>query len=146
MATKTPQNFQNHARLVPGYHYVTFSLLLVNLVWSAYRAITAFSMDALMSLVVAIALILVAFYARVFALTAQDRIIRLEMNMRLRELLPPDLLNRASALTVQQLVALRFAGDSELPELCRQVLDGTLSDQKSIKQRIRDWEGDFLRV
>ena len=67
-----------------------------------------------------------------FALRVQDRVIRLEMRLRLRELLPPDLVPRISELRPRQLVALRFAGDRELPALTRRVLD----------ERLRGREGD----
>ena len=103
-------------------------------------------MEAAVSLLVAVALIIVFLFARVFAITVQDRVIRLEMKLRLQEVLPADLRDRAAELTVAQLVALRFASDVELPDLCRKVLDGNLTDQKAIKKAIRDWQGDFLRV
>ena len=118
-----PQTYGNHTRLVPGYHYLLSAILFANLVWSLYRAATAFSIDTAFGVLVAFALMLVAFYARTFALTAQDRLIRLEMQLRLRSLLPPDLAPRAASIGVRQLIALRFASDAELPDLCRKVLD-----------------------
>ena len=78
--------------------------------------------------------------------TVQDRVIRLEMRMRLAELLPPDLKGRIRDLTPRQLVALRFAGDAEMAALVRDVLDGKLTSGKAIKESIRDWQGDFLRA
>lgn len=145
MATPT-QSFDNHARLVPAYHLVAFPILALNFFWTVYRVIVAFSMDAVVSLLVAVALIILFLFARVFSLTVQDRVIRLEMKLRLQGVLPIDLRDRAAALTVKQLVALRFASDDELPDLCRKVLDGSLTDQKSIKKAIRDWQGDFVRA
>ena len=145
MATET-QSFDNHARLVPTYNVVAFSILALNLFWTIYRAVVAFSMGAAVSLLVAIALLILIWFARVFALTVQDRVIRLEMKLRLQEVLPADLRGRAAELTVKQLVALRFASDAELPDLCRKVLDGNLADQKAIKKEIRNWQGDFLRA
>ena len=71
----------------------------------------------------ALALFVLAFFARVFALTVQDRVIRLEMRLRLAEILPADLRPRIPEFTVGQLVSLRFAGDAELPALARKVLD-----------------------
>ena len=145
MATQT-QSFENHVRLVPAYNVVAFSILALNLFWTIYRAVVAFSMGAAVSLLVAVALLILAWFARVFALTVQDRVIRLEMKLRLQEVLPADLRGRAAELTVKQLVALRFASDAELPDLCRKVSDGNLADQKAIKKEIRNWQGDFLRA
>jgi hypothetical protein len=73
-------------------------------------------------------------------------VIRLEMRLRMHETLPEDLRRRSHELTRQQLVALRFASDAELPELVREILAGTLPTQKAIKQRIRDWQPDYLRA
>jgi hypothetical protein len=145
MARK-PQSFENHARIVPAYHFVTFGILVVNLVWAVYRLIVAFAADTLVTALLSVALLLLFFYARIFALTVQDRLIRLEMQLRLRGLLPPDLLPRAAGLTVRQLIALRFASDAELPDLCRKVLDERIQDQKAIKRLIRNWQEDSLRA
>jgi len=86
------------------------------------------------------------FLARIFALTVQDRVIRLEMRLRLRDLLPADLQPRIPEFTRAQLVALRFAGDRELPALARRVLEERLTDRKAIKAMIVDWQADHLRA
>ncbi len=140
------QNFENHARIVPGYHYGVHGILAANLLWSIYQAIRAFSAAAVISLLLAVGLILLAYYARVFALTVQDRVIRLEMTLRLERLLPAELRPRIGEFTVGQLVALRFAGDAELPELARKVLSENLADRAAIKKMIRDWRPDLLRA
>ena len=100
----------------------------------------------MLAALVAVALLITIFLARIFALKVQDRVIRLEMRLRLRELLPPDLVPRIAELTPGQLVALRFAGDRELPVLARRVLDERLEDRKAIKQLIADWQADHLRA
>jgi hypothetical protein len=141
-----PQTFENHTRLVPPYHMVAFPILAVNFLWTLWVLIGQPGLGTLMSFLVSIALVLLFFYARLFALTAQDRIIRLEMQLRLARLLPPDLSARVDDLSVRQLIALRFAGDAELPDLVRQVLDGRLADGKAIKKSIRQWRADWLRV
>jgi hypothetical protein len=76
----------------------------------------------------------------------QNRIIRLEMRLRMREILPEDLRRQIDRFTVPQLVALRFASDAELPDLARRVLADNVSDRTAIKKMIRDWQGDYLRV
>ena len=68
------------------------------------------------------------------------------MRLRLAGLLPPDLQPRIGEFTIAQLVSLRFAGDEELPVLARQVLEEKLEDRKTIKRRIKSWQGDFLRA
>ena len=144
MAQQT-QRFENHTRLVPAYHYFTFGLIAVNLVWRLYRVVVAFSMDTLMGLFVAIGLVMVFFFARVFALAVQDRVIRLEMRLRVGQL-APDLAARFDEFTVNQLCSLRFASDAELPDLARRVLTDKLDDRKAIKKLIRNWRPDLLRA
>jgi hypothetical protein len=78
-------------------------------------------------------------------MTAQDRIIRLEEKLRFAALLPPELLARSQALTVRQIIGLRFASDGELPALVKRALDENLSE-KQIKQAINNWRPDYLRV
>ena len=140
------QNFANHARFVPPYHYVAFPILLANLIWRVYGLFDGITVDASLNALVAVALIIVALFARLFALGAQDRVIRLEMRLRLRELLPEDLQGRINDFTPTQMVGLRFAGDAELPELARKVLDENITKMTPIKKMITDWQGDYFRV
>jgi hypothetical protein len=97
-------------------------------------------------LLTAIALVLVFFYSRVFAIQVQDRVIRLEERLRLARLLPDDLRGRVEEFTVAQLVALRFASDAELPGLARRVLQEGMGDRDSIKRAIKDWRADNQRA
>ena len=140
------QNFSNHGRIVPAYHYGVFSIFTLNLAWSLYRVGRAFSVESVLSLLLAVAFLLLFLYARIFAITVQDRVIRLEMTLRLQQLLPPDLRARVNDFTVGQLVALRFASDEELPNLARRVLVENLTDRKAIKTMIKHWKPDFLRA
>ena len=146
MAEPSPQTFENHARILPAYHYVAFPLFALNFFFTLYQVVTAFSWANLVAFAVAVALILLCFLARVMVLTVQDRVIRLEETLRLRALLPADLQARIGEFTVKQLVALRFASDSELPDLARQVLDATIRDQKAIKKMVRQWRADHQRA
>ena len=145
MADK-PQNFKNHVRIVPLFHQVTLPIFLLNLIWSVVRLVRHPGVESVVSLLLAVAFVLGFLYARMFALTVQDRVIRLEMRLRLQQLLPPDLRARIGEFAVGQLVALRFASDAELPELARKVLDENLKDRKAIKKMIRDWQPDYLRA
>jgi Family of unknown function (DUF6526) len=140
------QNFQNHAKYVPVFHFVVLPALLFNVGWAIYGIVRAPSGGSVETLVVALALLLVALYGRMFALAVQDRLIRLEMQLRLQALLPVDLRPRIPEFSVNQLVALRFASDAELPELAGKVLADNLQDRKTIKQMIQNWRPDDLRA
>lgn len=145
------QSYASHRRFVPGYHYVAGGILAINLLWSIYRAFRPAIegtpvFDRLLGVAVAVALLLLLWYLRVFPLGAQDRVIRLEETLRLQRVLPPDLQPRIGELRRGQLIALRFASDEELPELTRAVLDGKLSTQGDIKKAIRSWRADHFRL
>jgi uncharacterized membrane protein YciS (DUF1049 family) len=141
------QNFAHHVRLVPPFHFVALPILLLNFSWAIYMLVhTWFSMNALVTLLLAVALILVALFARLFALAVQDRVIRLEMRLRMEKLLPADLKSRFDEFTVNQFVSLRFANDAELPELARRVLAEKIDNRKAIKQMIKNWKPDYLRA
>lgn len=98
------------------------------------------------SLLLAIALIGLQVAARLQALKAQDRVIRLEEKLRYSEILPADLAAEAYKLPIGKILALRFAPDEELPELVRKTLNGELKTSKEIKQAVKNWRGDYLRV
>lgn len=146
MAEQKKQTFENHARVVPAYHMYVFGIFAINFVWRLVQLKNGITFGSIMNVLMGAAFILLFFYARIFALTVQDRVIRLEMRMRMERLLPPDLRARIPEFTVSQLVSLRFAGDEELPLLARQVLDEKLNDKKSIKRRVKNWQPDFLRA
>lgn len=147
MAEEKSQNLQNHVRLVPAFHMFVLPVFLANLIRAIVSLVrNGFSFGTVFGILMALALITLALYARVFALTVQDRVIRLEMRMRLAELLPPDLKPRIPEFTVSQLCSLRFASDAELPPLARKVLDEKMNDRKAIKQLVKSWRGDYLRA
>ncbi len=81
------QSFENHSRMITGYHRLVLPIFTLNLIWSLYRLGRSFSVESVMNVLVAVALILLFYYARIFALTVQDRVIRLEMRLRLAQLL-----------------------------------------------------------
>jgi hypothetical protein len=140
------QSFEHHARLVPPFHGGVLGILFVNLVWSLYRLVKAFSWPTVLATLMALAFIGMAVYARNFALTVQDRVIRLEMRLRLERLLPADLKTRIPDLTRDQFIGLRFAGDEELTALVREVLEKKITDRKEIKRRVKNWQADHLRA
>jgi hypothetical protein len=146
MAPQPPQSFEHHTRLLPGFHFVAFPLVALNFLYAAYQAIAHASMATVVGLGFAIGVLLVTLFSRVMAVTVQDRVIRLEERLRMRALLPTDLQGRIDDFSVKQLVALRFAGDDELPSLARKVLDERLEDQKAIKRLVKNWRADYQRA
>ena len=150
------QNLSNHTKFVPAFHFFLLPVLSLNLIQAGYWMLSGFGSNhatsmrvflaAFINLLVAIALIVMALLGRLFALGVQDRVIRLEERLRCQQLLPADLQPRINDFTINQLVSLRFASDSELPTLARKVLDGKIDNRKAIKQMIQSWRADYQRV
>lgn len=142
----TPQSYANHARFFPLFHFFAspvVALFAMHRVWVAFAAPSrAHAGEALFAVAMAAGL----FASRLMALRVQDRVIRLEMRLRLREVLPATLVPRIPELTVAQLVALRFASDAELPNLVERTLAGEFARRSDIKKAIRDWQADHLRA
>jgi len=144
--TEHTQNYANHARLYPLFHYFVAPVLILNLLYTIWRLVRQPSFDTVWGVILAAGLVGLATVARLMALTVQDRVIRLEMRLRLTQLLSPDLQRRIGDLTPAQLIGLRFASDDELPQLMERVLDGSLKTTKEIKQSVKNWQGDYLRA
>jgi hypothetical protein len=141
------QSFANHTKLVPTFHLFVLPVLVLNVVQSIYRFVQlGIKWDGFVGMLTAVALLLLAFHARLFALRVQDRVIRLEERQRLGLLLPEDLRARVAEFTLSQLIALRFASDKELPTLAREVLNDKVTDSKTIKQSVKHWRADYLRA
>jgi hypothetical protein len=141
------QNFGNHGKFVPAFHFFVLPVMLINFGWSIYRWIhLGYTVDGFIGIVVAAALFVGFVMARVMAMKVQDRVIRIEERVRFERVLPADLHPRIGEFTIEQLVGLRFASNSELPELARKVLDEKLNDRKEIKKMIKVWRPDFARA
>lgn len=140
------QNFRTHRRWNPLVHFVLSPLFLLNIGIAVYFAYRAPSFATLWAVAMAVGLWLLNFTARAQATRVQDRVIRLEMRLRLASMLAPELAARAHALSTRQFVALRFASDAELPRLVERCLAGELDDGNAIKREIRDWQPDLLRA
>lgn len=140
------QNYSNHTRWNQLFHFVVQPLLVLNFLSHLVRFIMAPSYALGFWTLLGVALILLAISARLQALKAQDRLIRLEERLRYKELLTPELAAKASNLRVGQIIALRFASDAELAGLVERTLNGEFASAKEIKQAIKDWRADYLRV
>jgi hypothetical protein len=144
--TNSTQSYSNHTRFLPPFHFFVIPVMLINLVIAIRRLVQIPDLATSWGVIFAAALLVLAFLSRVQAVSVQDRVIRLEMRLRLRELLPTDLQGRVYELTPRQLVAMRFASDEEMPELAREVLSGNLPTTKAIKMRVKNWQADSMRA
>ncbi|MFI5214071.1 MAG: DUF6526 family protein [Gemmatimonadales bacterium] len=145
MADQVSQNYANHRRYVPLYHFVLALLVLANLAFACVHLYLHHTWGALVGLLVALALLTFFWYARSFPEVIQDRVIRLEESLRYQKVLPADLQSRTGQLTLRQIIGLRFASDAELPALVRRALDEKLSENQ-IKKEVKSWRADMLRV
>lgn len=142
------QNFRNHTRYVPMFHFVTFTAILALLGGAVYKFVKNYQMGvggiAIPLLLIATALILVsvALFARIFALKAQDRAIRAEENLRYFAMTGKLLDTR---LTTQQIIALRFVSNSEFVDLAHRAVAENMKPN-DIKKAIKHWRGDYHRV
>jgi uncharacterized membrane protein YciS (DUF1049 family) len=141
------QSFQSHAKWVPPFHFFVLPVLLINLGFSIYWCVKAsFTVSGVLSVVFAAALFVGMVMARVAAMKVQDRVIRIEERIRFERVLPADMHARIGEFTIDQLVALRFASNAELPELARRVLEEKVNDRKAIKRMIKTWRPDLARA
>lgn len=144
------QTYANHTRWYPLFHFVVIPLLILNFLSHLVRLYLAPPQSGRKTLafwtLLSLTLILLALASRLQALKSQDRVIRLEERLRYREVLSPELAERAKDLSVGQIIALRFASDQELADLVERTLKGEFAKTKDIKLAIRTWRPDTLRV
>jgi hypothetical protein len=140
------QNFDNHTRLVPAWHFVAAPILLLNFGFAISQIVKVQNFATVVELLLSIALLIMWAFSRVFVLTVQDRLIRLEMRLRMASVLPAEMRSRIPEFTVGQLVSLRFASDEELPALAKKVLDEKIVERKAIKKLIKNWQPDEVRA
>lgn len=132
------QQFSNHARMHPLYHYVTAPLVLLGLIGSIVNLVNSASLIVLVFII----LLFIGAMLRTYALKAQDRAIRAEESLRYFILTGKAI---DSSLKMGQIVALRFASDNELVALAEKAATEGLSG-KQIKQLIQQWKGDYHRI
>lgn len=140
------QTYANHIRWYPLVHFVIQPLLIINLIYQSARLYQEPNWDMVFLVALSLIFILMVIAARLQALKAQDRLIRLEERLRYTRLLPPELAAQAMTMRTGTTIALRFASDDELEKLVTQVLNGELTTSKEIKRAITNWNGDYLRV
>jgi hypothetical protein len=141
------QNYSNHRRYIPGFHFVLFFLGILALVSSIFFLVKScmHGIERIASVIVflgSVNFMILFFYAREFATKVQDRAIRAEENLR-HFTLTGNLLD--PRLTMPQIIALRFAPDLEFVELANRAVAENLSND-DIKKSIKNWKPDHHRA
>lgn len=145
MADRPVQNLQNHAMFDPPFHYFLVPVLALGLGKAVWDLIKAVNLDTIFGLIWTLAIVVLAFKARIYALKVQDRLIRLEEQLRMQRVLPPAMHAKIGQLNEDQFVGLRFAGDAELPGLVEKTLANGWK-RADIKKEIQNWRPDYFRV
>jgi cellulose synthase/poly-beta-1,6-N-acetylglucosamine synthase-like glycosyltransferase len=152
MAETKPQTFANHTRWDPVFHFFVLPVLVLALILTLVHFFAHITegdfrdhFHAFLLILLALAFLTLAFKVRLYSIKVQDRVIRLEEQLRLMRLLPEPLRARIPELTVGQLCALRFASDAELPKLAERAMNEKLS-RADIKKSIQTWRPDYWRV
>jgi len=137
------QSYANHKRIDPWYHYVGFALVLLIFIMALVHPFRGHGGG--WQILASVFLLVLFLRVRIYALRVQDRVIRLEETLRMKELLGEELRGRIGQLKPGQFVALRFASDGELAERVKEALDEHLGGGE-IKKRIKVWRPDTFRV
>lgn len=140
-----PQSLKNHTKFDPPFHFFLAPLALIIVIATIVHAVRDFGWYTAAHVVVAIWALVAVFKIRVYALKVQDRVIRLEERVRLKELAPASFQSRIDDLTIDQLIGLRFASDGEVADLAQKALAGNWN-RKQIKEAIKNWRADNWRV
>jgi hypothetical protein len=146
MSEQTGQSLKNHGRLDPPFHFFLAVIFIANLIVAIVHG--AHHPERFMAwwlVVISLAALVMLIKMRLYSLKVQDRVIRLEERLRLQALAPAEWHSQIYRLTEGQLIGLRFASDDEVVELAKQALEHNLT-RRQIKERIKDWRGDYWRV
>jgi hypothetical protein len=144
--TETPQSYANHRRVFPLYHLFALPVLLAHVLVTLIGALREPTLWTMWMVVVALGLVGAVVANRASTLIVQNRVIGLEMRLRLATVLPVELCQRIPELDIKQLVGLRYAGDTELPALVERCLRGELATADAVKQAVRQWRPDYVRA
>ncbi len=145
MSDRVAQSLDNHVRYDPLFHFFVIPVFAAAVLWSIVHAVRHPGVHSLALIILMVAALILVFKARLYALKVQTRVIRLEERLRLYQLLQDPLRTRIPELSESQLVALRFASDSELPALVEQCFAAKMKNA-DIKKAIRNWRADEFRV
>jgi hypothetical protein len=142
-----PQSYKTHRRFVPMFHFFLLTLITITLIGAFVNFFSSLGnpdrlYSASLVLTIAIILVFMFFFMRIFALKAQDRAIRAEENLR-HFAFSGKLLDKR--LRIRQVTALRFAPDEEFVELAYEAAEKDMKPDE-IKHTIRQWKADHYRV
>jgi hypothetical protein len=146
MPSATPQSYANHRRFFSLYHYVALPVLFAHLIVALVVEIREPTLWNLWMVMLALALLCGLVASRASTLIVQNRVIGLEMRLRLATVLPAELCARIPELYLKQLVGLRYASDRELPDLVERCLRGELTTADAVKRAVQDWRPDHVRA
>jgi len=144
--TATPQSYANHRRVFPLYHLFALPVLLAHVAVTLVGALREPTLWTMWMVVVAVGLVAAVVANRASTLIVQNRVIGLEMRLRLATVLPVELCQRIPELDIKQLVGLRYAGDSEVTGLVERCLRGELTTADAVKRAVRQWRPDYVRA
>ena len=139
------QTYKNHAKFDASFHFFLAPLAMAMLIATIVQLVRQPGWMSAEHVVVALWAVVLTFKVRVYGLKVQDRVIRLEERLRLKEIAPPALQSRIADLSEDQLIGLRFASDAEVPGLMTQALAGNWN-RKQIKEAIKTWRPDYWRI
>lgn len=145
MSDDSVQNYGNHVRYLPPWHFVVFPILLLNAIVALKTLVQNPSLGTGWAALVALAIAAGIFFSRYMPLRVQDRVIRLEEMLRLERLMPGRY-QEFERLSLPQLVALRFASDAEVPHMVDRILSGEILTRDEIKRAIQHWRPDHQRA
>jgi len=141
------QNYATHRRTDPVFHRTLLPILFLTIIGSCVNLYESWGdhtrlYSASLIVVLSVCLSMATLFARIYALKAQDRAIRVEENFRHYMLAGKPFDPR---ITVLQAVALRFASDAEFPALAARAAAESMTPD-TIKRAIKDWRADEDRV
>ncbi len=145
MVDASAQNFSNHIRYDPLFHFFILPVFAITLIATIVHLVRRPGLCSAWMVVFMLAAIFALFKVRLYSLKVQDRVIRLEERLRLTAVLDASLRPRIGELAEAQLIALRFASDAELPALAARALNEKLAAAE-IKKSIQHWRADEWRV
>ncbi len=140
------QTYKTHRRFYWPHHFIVTPILLVNFLFQLGDFIKVPTMDTGWTAIFAFGVLLLSLTARAMALTAQNRVIRLEERVRLARLMPAEDQGRIDEISARHLIGLRFASDAEVVDLARRCLSGEFKSADDVKKSVKDWRADYLRV
>lgn len=138
------QTLKNHAKFDPLFHFFLAPVAIFMLIGTIVQVVRNPGWSTGAHVAAALWALVATFKIRLYALKVQDRVIRLEERLRLKELAPA-FAGKVGQLTEDQLIGLRFASDGEAVGLAEKAIAGGWN-RKQIKEAIRNWRPDFWRV